>query len=170
MLPWQILVGRLLIATVCGAILGVQAEVEDRPGGLRTHILTTLGAAIFCGTAAVTGEAHGEAMRVVQGIASGVGFIGAATVLRGIDSVHGVTNAAMLWIAAAIGCEAALGSRPLLALGLAVFVALVNGGVFQIVRWVTRKTRPPEPSPVDDRGAPGETRAERNTRDLHSAL
>ncbi len=163
-MEWQTHVVRILVAAVCGAILGFQAEVQKRPGGMRPHILTALGAAMFCGTAVSVGENSSDATRAIQGIASGVGFIGAAMVIRSGDTVLGVTNAASLWIAAAIGCQASLGHRPLLAVGFSVFVALLNAGALAFHRW-----RSPN-SPVDDGGAPGEPGPERNARDLHSPL
>ncbi|MEO6417759.1 MAG: MgtC/SapB family protein [Polyangiaceae bacterium] len=164
-MEWQTHVLRVLVAAVCGAILGFQAEMQRRPGGMRPHILTALGAAMFCGTAVSIADNPSDATRAIQGIASGVGFIGAAMVIRAGDTVVGVGNASSLWIAAAVGCQASLGHRPLLAVGFSVFVALLNLGALALRRW-----RTPKESPVDDGGAPGESRAERNARDFHSAL
>jgi putative Mg2+ transporter-C (MgtC) family protein len=117
---------RLGVAAASGAIVGVQFELRGRPGGLRTHVLTSLAAAMFCMTGVSVASAA-DTLRVMQGVASGVGFIGAATVLRGADrKVSGIANAASLWITAAVGCEAGLGSVRI-ALGVSVFVALLNG-------------------------------------------
>lgn len=100
---------QLLIAGGCGIVVGVQSEVRQRPGGLRTHALTAMGAALFVITALQLTDNREEAIRVVQGVASGVGFIGAATVFTRSGSVRGVATAASIWIAAAIGCAVAAG-------------------------------------------------------------
>lgn len=100
---------RLLIAGACGSVVGLQAELRQRPGGLRTHALTAMGAALFVLTALQLTHDRQEAIRVIQGVASGVGFIGAATVITSSGSVRGVATAASIWIAAAIGCAVATG-------------------------------------------------------------
>src|SRR5262245_44170824 len=100
---------RLLFATVAGMILGV--PYVRRPGGIRAHVLVTLGAAYFCTTAIhALGRESSEVIRVLQGVTSGIGFVGAASVLRKGDTVEGVSTAASIWIAAAVGCDAGLGA------------------------------------------------------------
>jgi putative Mg2+ transporter-C (MgtC) family protein len=127
------LVLRLFVAALCGGAIGLQTELRDRPGGFRTHLLTAVGAATFCGTAASVADSPSDALRVVQGIASGVGFIGAAAVLRDSGRVRGTATAASLWITAAVGCQAGLGDI-WIAGGLAVFTTLSNVVAFQIER------------------------------------
>jgi putative Mg2+ transporter-C (MgtC) family protein len=133
---------RLAVAATCGAIIGLFFELHDRPGGIRTHMMTTLGAMFFCATSASITKAPAEVLRVVQGIASGVGFIGGAAVLRTEGRVKGITNAASLWISAAIGCEAALGDVRM-ALSAAVFVAVLNDVVHRIERRFLKKRKAP---------------------------
>ena len=102
---------RLLIAAACGVAVGLPAELHHRPGGIRTHALAAMGAALFCLSALrLAGDEPREAIRAIQGVASGVGFIGAAAVLRGDGTVHGLANAASIWIVAAIGSFAATGA------------------------------------------------------------
>lgn len=136
-LPIDVLL-RLTVAVVCGAVMGLHIGLIGRPGGLRTHILTTVGAALFCVTSQrLVGESD-EALRAVQGIASGVGFIGAAAVLRDGRSVRGIATGASLWIAAAVGCSAGFGDL-LLALTVAAFIAVVNVATFYIDRrWIAK--------------------------------
>ena len=100
---------RLSAAVICGAVMGLHVGLTGLPGGLRTHILTTVGAALFCVTSQRLAGGGIEALRAVQGIASGVGFIGAAAVLREGRSVRGIATGASLWIAAAVGCSAGFG-------------------------------------------------------------
>ena len=136
-LPIHVLL-RLIVAVVCGAIMGLHIGLVGRPGGLRTHILAAVGAALFCVTSQRIAGDSTTVLRAVQGIASGVGFIGAAAVLREGGSVRGVATGASIWIAAAVGCSAGFGDAPL-ALMAAVFVALVNVATYYIDRkWLAR--------------------------------
>lgn len=104
---------RLLVAGCAGLILGL--PYRERPGGIRTHYLVTLGATLFCTTGANLVGREAETLRIIQGVASGIGFVGAASVLKKGTSIFGITTAASIWIAAAVGCEAALGSPGLVA-------------------------------------------------------
>ncbi len=132
---------RLAAAAVAGGAVGFHFELQDRPGGLRTHTLTTLGAALFCMTIArVDGATASEISRVIQGIASGVGFIGAAAVLRRAGHVHGVSTAASLWIVAAIGCEAGVGSV-VIALGVGLGVLTLNVAAYNFEHKFLAKRR-----------------------------
>jgi putative Mg2+ transporter-C (MgtC) family protein len=125
---------RLVLATIGGLILGL--PYRNRPGGLRAHLLVTLGAAYFCTTAReIVGAGSPEVIRVIQGVTSGIGFVGAATVFKKGGSTHGVSTAASIWIAAAVGCEAGLGT------GLTILViAPVIAGLSVIVGWVERRS------------------------------
>ena len=99
---------KLCIAAVAGVVLGY--PYRHRPGGIRAHFLVTLGGAYFCVTAIhVVGPSSRELMRILQGVTSGIGFVGAASVLKQGGAIHGVSTAASIWIAAAVGCDAGLG-------------------------------------------------------------
>lgn len=127
-----LLVLRLLGAAVAGLILGL--PYRNRPGGVRTPVLVTLGAALFCTTAARYVEGHeGDVLRILQGIASGIGFIGAASVLKKDVYIVGITMAATIWIAAALGCEAGLGV-PWLAVILAISVSTLSMALHRFER------------------------------------
>ncbi len=103
-----------------GRLVGRSLRVPSPSGWLRTHFVTSVGAAVFC-----IALLPSDPGRAVQGVASGVGFIGAAAVLRNAASVRGITAAASVWTAAALGCIAALG-RPLTAVGIAASVAAAD--------------------------------------------
>lgn len=114
---------RLLVAGGSGLVLGL--PYRKRPGGVRTHYLVTLGAALFCTSGANLTEVPTETLRIIQGVASGIGFVGAASVLKKGSAIFGITTAASIWIAAAVGCEAALGN-PWLAACVAPAIALTS--------------------------------------------
>lgn len=95
---------KLLIATILGGIIGLEREVHDRPAGLRTHTLVCLGSAVYMMLSvsfAVTGRA--DPGRIAAQVATGIGFLGAGTIIRHGDSVKGLTTAASIWAVAAIG-------------------------------------------------------------------
>jgi putative Mg2+ transporter-C (MgtC) family protein len=108
--------GRLALATLLGAIVGINRELGKKPAGLRTHALVALGAAVAALTSLHLNSADGLAdsdavSRVIQGIVTGVGFIGAGVILHRDDprGVHGLTTAASIWVVAAVGVASGLG-------------------------------------------------------------
>src|SRR5919112_2688815 len=108
---------RLLAATVLGAVIGFQRERAGKPAGLRTHMLVTTGTAVFVLACSGVGMSLDGLSRVIQGIVTGIGFIGAGSILKLNEErdIQGLTTAAGVWITAAIGVAVGLG-----ALGLAV--------------------------------------------------
>src|SRR5215510_3493509 len=103
---------RLLLATIFGAVIGLNREREGKPAGLRTHALVALGAATFTLVGLLLQSSDAAAPgRVLQGIVAGVGFIGAGVILHRQDArgVEGLTTAAAIWIAATIGVAAGAG-------------------------------------------------------------
>ena len=116
---------RLGAAVLVGAVIGFDREIRDKPAGLRTLTLVSLGSAVFTLTAIDSGAVD-SASRVIQGIVTGIGFLGAGTIIRGIteESVRGLTTAASVWLAAAIGVACGLAYWPLVLLA-SVFGLLV---------------------------------------------
>lgn len=116
---------RLGAAVLSGALIGFDREIRDKPAGLRTLTLVSLGSAVFTMTAFGSTSADSTS-RVIQGIVTGVGFLGAGTIVRGQteQSVRGLTTAASIWLAAAIGIACALAYWPLV-LSASVFGLLV---------------------------------------------
>ena len=108
---------RLLAAAALGAIIGIQRERAGKPAGLRTHILVALGTTLFVIASAGAGMSMEGLSRVIQGIATGIGFIGAGAILKlsAQREIQGLTTAAGIWMTAAIGVAVGLGS-----LGLAL--------------------------------------------------
>ena len=102
---------RLMAAALLGGLLGAQRESVGKAAGLRTHMLVALGAALFVVGPAEAGLAQGDLGRIIQGVAAGIGFIGAGTILKRSDTeeIKGLTTAASIWLTAAIGVSAAVG-------------------------------------------------------------
>ena len=102
---------RICTAALLGGILGLERERAHKAAGLRTHMLVALGCALFVMFPAESGMALQDLSRVIQGVATGIGFIGAGTILKRADSneVQGLTTAAGLWLTAAIGLAVGAG-------------------------------------------------------------
>lgn len=105
------IVVRLGVAAALSAIIGIQREHAGKPAGLRTHMLVALGAAMFVLAGTESGMPMADASRIIQGVATGIGFIGAGAILKGREEheITGLTTAAGIWMTAAIGITAALG-------------------------------------------------------------
>ena len=118
----QVLI-RLIAATLLGAIIGIQREKVGKPAGLRTHILVTLGTTVFVLACSKSGMSSEGLSRVIQGIITGIGFIGAGSILKLNEerNIQGLTTAAGVWMTAAIGVAVGLG-----ALGLAILATLLT--------------------------------------------
>ena len=111
--PWDELdlVLRLLTAAILSGLIGLQRGRAEKPAGSRTHLLVSVGSAAFT-IVSIYGFGSTEAIdlsRVAAGVVVGMGFLGAGTILRGEKGVRGLTTAATLWTAAAIGLAAGAG-------------------------------------------------------------
>lgn len=120
------LVARLVMAFILGGLIGLEREVHGRPAGLRTHILVGFGSALIMvvsiyGFSGIT--TNYDPGRIAAQVVSGIGFLGAGTILREGLSIKGLTTAASLWMVAAIGL--AVGSGMLLIATLSTFVVLL---------------------------------------------
>ncbi|WP_395763927.1 MgtC/SapB family protein [Stutzerimonas balearica] len=102
---------RLLVAAALGGLLGYERELKRKAAGLRTHMLVALGAALFVLVPLQAGVPKEDVSRVMQGIVTGIGFLGAGTILKGssVEDVKGLTTAAGIWLTAAIGVAAGMG-------------------------------------------------------------
>jgi putative Mg2+ transporter-C (MgtC) family protein len=124
---------RLITATLLGAMVGFEREKAGKPAGLRTHILVCLGTAIVVLACAGGGMNSDGLSRVIQGIVTGIGFIGAGSILK-LDEerdIQGLTTAAGIWMTAAIGIACGLGT-----LGLALIataMTLIVLGVLRVI-------------------------------------
>src|SRR5512140_847624 len=111
---------RLLIAALAGAAVGWNRFRAGKPAGVGTHSLVALGAAMFVAIPVSLGALHGAdgTTRIIQGVAAGIGFLGAGEIFRTPSTetaVHGLTSAAALWATAALGILAVCGSPLLIA-------------------------------------------------------
>jgi len=99
---------RVLLAAVLGSIIGFQRDKADKPAGVRTNVLIAVGAALFTGVSLFGFEE--DAARVAAGIVTGIGFLGAGSIIRrGEGVVEGLTTAATIWAVAGIGMAAGTG-------------------------------------------------------------
>ncbi|MBD2353446.1 MgtC/SapB family protein [Tolypothrix sp. FACHB-123] len=131
----QTILFRLCMALVSGAIIGVERQLRNKPAGLRTHMLVSMGAAIFTLIPLSTVDLNPNAdalSRVIQGIAAGVGFLGAGEILRQSSEesqrieIHGLTSAAAVWVSAAIGIAAGCGLWQLGLIGALLTFLVLN--------------------------------------------
>jgi putative Mg2+ transporter-C (MgtC) family protein len=115
---WLNITFRLCLALLVGAIIGIEREIRHKPAGLRTHMLVSFGAALFTLIPLATGthQPNADALsRVIQGIAAGVGFLGAGEIVRQSSQesartdIRGLTSAAAIWVCAALGVAAGCG-------------------------------------------------------------
>ena len=122
---------RVIMATVLGALVGFEREKAGKPAGFRTHILVSLGTAIVVLACAGSRMDMDGLSRVIQGIVTGIGFIGAGSILKLSEErdIQGLTTAAGLWMTAAIGVACGLGT---------IGLALIATGMTLIVLWVLR--------------------------------
>lgn len=121
---------RLGIAMLLGAVVGFQRERYGKPAGLRTHILVAMGSALFVIAATESGMTSDGVSRVIQGLITGIGFIGAGAILKlGQDrEIYGLTTSAGIWATAAVGVAAGLGLHGL-ALVSAILIWFVLAGL-----------------------------------------
>jgi len=131
---------RVFAAILLGAVVGIERERAGKPAGLRTHMLVSLGTAVVVIACQDTGMSLDGLSRVIQGMVTGIGFIGAGTILKLNEQreIQGLTTAAGLWMTAAIGVAAGLGI-----LGVAVIGTLVTVLVLVLEHFIDarRKTQ-----------------------------
>ena len=121
---------RVIAAVALGAIVGFEREKAGKPAGLRTHMLVSLGTAVVVLACSGIGMNLDGLSRVIQGIVTGIGFIGAGSILKLSEQreIKGLTTAAGLWMTAAIGIAVGLG-----ALGVALIATLMTVIVLAVV-------------------------------------
>ncbi len=123
MIDWNYLgdiLQALILALTLGGLIGFEREMADRWAGLRTHMLVSLGSAIFVLLGRdFTENNPAEITRVIQGVAAGVGFIGAGTILKLSEKmeVRGLTTASSVWLSAAVGVACGLNRFTLAVVG-----------------------------------------------------
>jgi putative Mg2+ transporter-C (MgtC) family protein len=136
---------RLGASLIVGALIGWERERKNKPAGLRTHMLVTLGSATFCLMAfevgAALSERYGERgvdpMRVLQGVVGGIGFLGAGSIIQTKGQVQGVTTAAGVWMAGALGAACGVGAYVLAGMS-AVLTLIVLAVLARVERRMPR--------------------------------
>jgi putative Mg2+ transporter-C (MgtC) family protein len=130
---------QLILAVLLGGAVGLERELKGKPAGLRTTILITLGATLFTVLSYRMGAAaQGDPGRIAAQVLTGVGFIGAGTILHMRGAVTGLTSAATIWVVAAIGMS--VGARAYIeALGATLVVMLVLAGLGPAEHFLARQ-------------------------------
>lgn len=123
-----VIVVRLLTATVLGGMLGLERESKGRAAGLKTHILVSIGSALFVMAPLLMGIAPGDVTRVMQGIVSGIGFLGAGAIIKleRDERIEGLTTAAGIWMVSAVGMAAGMGMEVMALATTLIGLAVVN--------------------------------------------
>src|SRR5262245_41630525 len=138
MLGWTDILLRLGAAMLIGGVVGLNRELHHKPTGLRTLSLVSLGSALA--VLAVAQDPQADISRVIQGVITGVGFIGAGVILHRPSrhkEVRGLTTAATIWVTAALGVLCGIGAWSLLAVAVPlILVVLVFGG--PVEKWCHR--------------------------------
>lgn len=141
MIPWWEVLLRLVLAIVLGGIVGYQRETTERPAGFRTHVLVALGSALFTLVSFYpfdgTGKVGTDPTRIAAQIVTGIGFLGAGTIIRRENLVIGLTTAASLWAVAAVG----------IAVGVGYYAAGLAGSflifaVLSVFKWIELRFMP----------------------------
>lgn len=130
---WGELLARLSLAAVAGAILGWNREVAGKAAGLRTHMLVSLGSALFVMIPLQAPELSPDALsRTIQGVAAGIGFLGAGQIFQQTSRrsqrthVKGLTSAAAIWVSAALGVVAACGLWRVILIGTLLTFSILS--------------------------------------------
>jgi putative Mg2+ transporter-C (MgtC) family protein len=133
--------GQLLLAALLGMGIGIEREVTHKAAGMRTHSLVSLGAALFTilsveGFRQFVGTSSADPTRVAAQVVLGVGFLGAGLIILREGRVRGLTTAAGIWVAAAIGM--AIGVR---FYSIAIFTAVLTCVIVGVLRWLNVEKR-----------------------------
>jgi len=145
---------RLVLAALLGGILGLERERSGKAAGVRTHMLVSMGAALFVLVPIQAGIQPADLSRVIQGVVAGIGFLCAGSILKSNDEdqVKGLTTAAGIWLTAAVGMAAGVGRE-----ATAVLSALLALGILSLEGPIRRLLDNPAGAVIaagdkDDRG------------------
>ena len=131
----------MVLSTVLGTLVGWERQMGRKPAGLRTHTLVCLGSTMFVlmGPHAVAafGSSNIDPTRIIHGVVTGVGFLGAGSIMRTEGYVHGLTTAASVWMVAAIGVSVGVHAYTLAVIGTVLALIVLEG-----FRWVERFLSP----------------------------
>jgi putative Mg2+ transporter-C (MgtC) family protein len=113
-MPLGVVLFRLFLSSLLGAIVGVEREIHKRAAGFRTHILVCIGSTLFMLTSvsvafSYSGAGDADPSRIAAGVVTGIGFLGAGAIIRYGESIKGLTTAASVWVVASIGLSVGAG-------------------------------------------------------------
>lgn len=137
----QFFLPKVLIATICGAIIGIERELKNKVAGLRTNILICVGSAVFAAASFYFAKVYGpniaDPTRILSTIVTGVGFLGGGVIMKNNDDkITGITTASFIWVMSGIGILAGFGATlaPIvLTIGL-LFVSLFFAKVERFIK------------------------------------
>lgn len=132
-IEWNFIV-RILIAGLLGGLIGFERELRAKEAGVRTHFIVALGSALFMIISQYAFSGRFDAARVAAQVVSGIGFIGAGVIIFQKNVVRGVTTAAGLWVAAAVGLACGAGMYP-----VAIAAAVLTIVCLETVHLITRR-------------------------------
>lgn len=121
MLQYNEILLRLILAVVFGGLIGLEREFIHKPAGIRTHMIVSLGSALFI--LVILDTMPSEVARIIAGIATGIGFLGAGTIFKSKDNVQGLTTAASVWTVSAVG----------IAIGLGYYLMTITGVILILI-------------------------------------
>ena len=129
----------MVVSLLLGTLVGLERQMGRKPAGLRTHVLVCLGSTMFVLTTKHAVLAFGgpslDATRVVHDVITGVGFLGAGSIMRTEGFVFGLTTAASVWMVAAVGVAVGVRAYPLAVIGAVMALIVLEG-----YRWLERMT------------------------------
>lgn len=135
---------KILIATICGAIIGYDRERKNKVAGIRTNILICVGSTIFTIASLILAQSNGsDPTRILSTIVTGIGFLGGGVIMKTDDKIVGMTTAAFIWVVSAIGILCGMGSTitpVVLTIGL-----LVISKIFEKVEKYIKEHNPNNP-------------------------
>ena len=150
-MDWIEIALRLSAATLIGGVLGLNRDLHGKATGVRTLGLVGLGSAMVVVAVVNAGPGTGDfsaASRIVQGILTGIGFLGAGVIVHGARTqrVHGLTTAACTWLTACLGTVCGFAHAPVIVIAIVLtMVVLIFGG--PIERWFRSRLPPPDDNP-----------------------
>ena len=131
----------MMVSLILGTAVGWERQVGRKPAGLRTHTLVCLGSTLFVLLTVHAARSYGggnvDPTRIIHGVVTGVGFLGAGSIMRQEGFVHGLTTAASIWIVAAIGVAVGVGAWNLAISGTVLALIVLEG-----YRWIERRLSP----------------------------